>query len=190
MAINDILKKITDEGNKKAAFIKQVADDEIKGIKKEAQKKADARKNELEEKIRVQCDSVVAKSKTLAKMEANSAALKEKRELIDQAYSEVEKDLSSMESGEYVSLLASMMKSAAESIEKGSLVVPEGRKKETEEAISKSKADFHIKSETNDFKGGFIVTSGKVEVNLSFSYLVQKIARPSTELEVAKILFE
>ena len=42
MALTDIIKKIENEANKKATFIKQVADNEIKKIKKEAKVKADA----------------------------------------------------------------------------------------------------------------------------------------------------
>jgi len=59
-----------------------------------------------------------------------------------------------------------------------------------ENAIKTVDGDFEIQSESNEFKGGFIVISGKTEINLSFPYLIQRIIRPATELEVAKILFQ
>ncbi|MFC1733644.1 V-type ATP synthase subunit E [candidate division KSB1 bacterium] len=189
MALKDILKKIEDEANKKAAFIKQVADDEIKKVHEEAKVKAEERKKEIEVKIVTQSAAVMKKSKTLATMEGRSQALKEKRNLIDQAYVEVEKEMNSLDNHEYLKLITEMMKYVAKATPKGSLTVPSDRKKLTEEAIEKAKVDFHVKSETNEFQGGFIVASGKVEINLSFPYLIQKIVRPTTELDIAKILF-
>ena len=62
--------------------------------------------------------------------------------------------------------------------------------KETEDALSKANVDYHInKEEIHGFKSGFILISGNVELNMSFPYLIQKIIRPATELEVAQILF-
>ena len=139
--------------------------------------------------LETQSAAVVEKSKTLAKMEGRSISLKQKRELIDQTYEEVEKELNTLGSSEYLKLTAEMIKHAMKSVEKGSLIVPADRRQQTEEAIQQIGADYHVQSETNDFKGGFILTSGKVEINLSFPYLIQKIIRPATELEVAKILF-
>ncbi len=189
MALTDILKKIEKEANKKSAFMKQVANDEIKKIQKEAKEKAVVNKSKIEEKVETQCAAVIKKSKTLAVMEGRSVTLKQKREVIDQTYEEVEKDINTLGDDDYLKLMTEMIKHAMKSVENGHLTVPVARRKQTEEAIRKVGADYHIKSETNDFKGGFVLTSGKVEINLSFSYLVQRIVRPATELEVAKILF-
>jgi len=189
MALQDILKKIEDEAKKKASFIKQVSDDEIKKIREEAQAKADARRTEIEQKIETQSAAVIEKFKTLAAMESRSQALRQKREVIDQAYEDVEETLNTLSDDDYVILLSDMMKHASKTTEKGSLTIPADRRKLTEDAIQKAGVDFEIKSETRDFKGGFVLASGKVEINLSFPYLVQKIVRPGTELDVAKILF-
>ncbi|MBN2095846.1 V-type ATP synthase subunit E [Candidatus Peregrinibacteria bacterium] len=189
MALQDILKKIENEAKKKAVFIKQVADDEIKKIRGEAQAKADARRAEIEQKIEIQSAAVIEKSKILAMMEGRSQTLRQKREVIDQAYEEAETALNALSDHDYVALLGDMMKHVLKTAEKGSLIVPANRRKQTEDAIREAGADFEIKSETHDFKGGFVLMSGKVEINLSFSYLVQKIVRPATEVEIAKILF-
>lgn len=189
MSLNDILKKISDEAAKKAALIKQVSDDEITKVHEEAALAAEARKVEIEQKVIYQSASMIEKSKTLASMEGRSTTLREKRAIIDEAFSEVEKELNSLDSGDYTDLLVTMIKRVMQSVEKGSLIVPEVRRKETEVALEKANADFHIKSDTNDFKGGFILSSGKIEINLSFPYLIQKIVRPATELDVAKVLF-
>ncbi|MBU1683238.1 hypothetical protein KJ742_04800, partial [Patescibacteria group bacterium] len=79
MAISDIIKKITDEANKKAAFMKQIIDDEIKKVEKEAAKKAEERKKEIEESVAKMYQSIIEKAKILAKMESGSMLLKEKR---------------------------------------------------------------------------------------------------------------
>jgi len=189
MALKDILKKIEGEASKKAAFMKQMADDEIKKIQEEVRKKADERKTEIERKIEIQSASVIEKSKILAKMQGRSQTLKQKREVIDQTYAEVEKELDALSSHDYVKLITEMLKHVTKTTEKGNLTIPADRRKLTEEALEKAKADFHIKHETHDFKGGFILASGKIEINLSFPYLVQKIVRSATELDVSKILF-
>lgn len=189
MALTDILQKITEEANKKSAFMKQVASKEIKKIEEEAKANAEAKKREIEEKIELNSISIIKKSKTLAQMAGRSQTLKEKREVIDKAYAEVESELDSMEDSKYSELMAKMLKHVMKSAQKGSLIVPASRRKQMEDALDKTNADFQIESETNESKGGFIVVSGKVEINLSFPYLIQRIVRPATELEVAKILF-
>lgn len=189
MALQDIFHKISDEAKKKSSFMKQVTDDEIKKVEEEAAVKANVRKEEIEGKVKTQSVSIIEKSKTLAKMEGRSQTLRQKREVIDQTYEETEKELNALSAHDYVKLMADMLKEAKATAEKGSLTIPEGRDKEMKEAIEKAHSDFHIKSETTEFKGGFVITSGKIEINLSFPYLLQKIVRPSTELEVAKILF-
>ncbi|MCK5608917.1 V-type ATP synthase subunit E [Candidatus Pacearchaeota archaeon] len=189
MALSDILKKIEDEAAKKSAFMKQVADDEIKKIEDETNEKAEARKAEIEVKIETQSASVIEKSKTLASMEGRSQTLRQKREIIDQTYAEVEKELNGLSDHDYVSLVTTMFKHVAKTAEKGNLTVPADRRKLTEQALEKANVDFHIKEEAHDFKGGFVLTSGKLEINLSFPYLIQKIVRPKTELEVSKLLF-
>lgn len=189
MALSDIIQKIKDEANKKSAFMKQVADDEIKKINEEADKKADDKRKFVEGKAEDKCQSIVEKAKVLAKMESNSTLLREKREVIDAVYSDVEKELNNLGSSEYVKLLTGMIKGASKKMPKGSLIVPTDKKKQTEEAIEKANVEYHIKEETSDFKGGFIVLDSKAEVNLSFPYLINKTIRPATELEIAKILF-
>lgn len=189
MALNDILQKITEEADKKTAFMKQVASKEIKKIEEEAKAKAEAKKKEIEEKIEINSISIIKKSKTLAQMAGRSQTLKEKREVIDKAYEEVESELNSMEDSKYSELMSKMLRHVMKSAQKGTLIVPADRKKQMQDALSKANADFQIESDTDEFKGGFVVASGKVEINLSFPYLIQRVVRPATELEVAKILF-
>ena len=189
MALTDLIQKITDEANKKAAFMKQVADEEIKKIKDEAGKKAEICKSEIGKKAEKKSISVMEKAKTLASMEARSQMLKDKREVIDLSFSNVQKKLEKMNSPEYIELVVKMLQALSKDSSKGSLVIPSSRKKETEDAIKKANVDFKVTDSTNDITGGFILTSGKVEYNFTFSYLIEKIIRPATELEVAQILF-
>ncbi|MBN2087075.1 V-type ATP synthase subunit E [Candidatus Peregrinibacteria bacterium] len=190
MALSHILQKITDETNKKIAFMKQVTEDEIRKIGEETQRKADEKRKDISAISQKKCLSVVEKAKVLAKMENSSNLLKEKREVLDSVYSEVQKELDAIQGKEYIDLLVDMLKSVSEKASKGNLIIPDGRKKETEEALSKSGVDYHIKEESRDFKSGFIVFDSKSEINFSFSYLLNKVIRPSTELTVAKTLFE
>ena len=189
MAINDILNKIKDEANKKAAFEKQMINDEIKKIKAEAEKNAKAKMHEVENKAEDKCKSVMEQAKILANMESRSELLKEKRMVISESYKAAIDELNALEGKAYTDLVISMFKSVAKSMPEGDLIVPASRKNETESAMRSAGVDYKISKETNDFKGGFIVRSNKVEVNLSFPYLMNNIVRPHTELEVAEVLF-
>jgi vacuolar-type H+-ATPase subunit E/Vma4 len=189
MAINDILNKIKDEANKKAAFEKQVTNDEIKKIKAEAEDNAKAKMHEIDNKVKDKCVSMAEQAKILANMESRSVLLKEKRMVISEAYKASLDELNALDDKAYTDLLISMFKSASKSMPEGELVVPANKKHQTESAMRNAGANFEIAKETNDFKGGFIVRSKKVEINLSFPYLMSNIVRPHTELEVAEILF-
>ena len=189
MALSDIIQKIIDEANKKSAFMKQVANDEIQKIQQEAQEKAEIRKREIADSAEIKCQSVLDKAKVLAKMENDSLLLKEKRDVIDSVYAAAKKELVGMSSADYSKLLVSMLKHASSSMPKGNLIVASGQKKQIEEAVSKASADYHVKEESSSFDGGFIVYDSKTEINFSFEYLIDKVLRPSTELEVVNILF-
>lgn len=189
MAINDILNKIKDEANKKAAFEKQVADDEIKKIKAEAEDKAKERMAEINKMAEEKCVSVMEQAKILAKMESKSETLKQKRIVISEAYKAAIDELDSLDNNAYTDLIGSMFKSIKKSMPEGELIIPASKKHQTESAMHKAGVKYKIAEETNDFKGGFIAKNKAIEINLSFPYLLLNVIRPHTELEVAEILF-
>ena len=189
MAINDILNKIKDEANKKAAFAKQITNDEIKKIKAEAEKGAKAKMYEIDNKVKNKCASMAEQAKVLANMESRSVLLKEKRVVISESYKAAIDELNALDDKVYTDLLTSMFKSASQSMPEGELVIPASKKHQTESAMRNAGVHYEIAKETNDFKGGFVVKSKKVEINLSFPYLMSNIVRPHTEIEVADILF-
>ncbi|MBN2306996.1 V-type ATP synthase subunit E [Candidatus Peregrinibacteria bacterium] len=190
MALSDILQKINDEAGKKAAFMKQVADDEIAKIKAEAKVKAEEKKREIAEKVQAKSESVREKAAVLAKMEGRNKLLAEKRQVIDDVYTEAGKTLSGLKGSELSRLLVSMLKSASQFMPKGHLTVATGHRKDLEEAIKKAGVDYSVKNESSDIDGGFVVSDGKQEINLSFNYLIKSQIRPNTELFIAKILFD
>jgi len=189
MALSDLIEKIVSEANKKAAFMKQVSDGEVKKILEEANKKAELQKEAIDKKADEKSSSVLGKAKILASMESRSELLKGKREIIDSAYTNVLKGLREMDSSKYTELIAKMLKTLSGNTSSGSLLIPVSRKKETEQAIKDAKVSFEIKDSTDDFAGGFILFNDDVEFNFSFSYLINKIIRPTTELDVAQVLF-
>jgi len=190
MALSDILQKINDEAGKKAAFMKQVADDEIAKLKEEAMSKAEDKRKEVAVKGDERCESVKEKAQVLAKMEGRNKLLSEKRAVIDEVYQEASKELSSLKGGDLSKVLVSMIKKASKAMPKGHVTVATGHKHELEEAISKAGVEYSVRDESSDIDGGFVVSDGKQEINLSFNYLLKSQLRPKTELDVAKILFD
>ena len=190
MALSDILQKINDEAGKKAAFMKQVADDEISKIKEEAVSKAEKKKKAVAEKGDEKSRSVREKAQILAKMEGRNKLLSEKRQVIDEVYTEAEKELVHLKGADLSKILVSMLKAVSKPMANGKLTVATGHKQELQEAIEKAKVDYSVSDESSDIDGGFIVSDGKQEINLSFNYLLKSQVRPNTELDIAKILFE
>ena len=190
MALSDILQKINDEAGKKAAFMKQVADDEIAKIKEEALVRAEEKRKAVAEKADEKSRSVHEKAQILAKMEGRNKLLSEKRQVIDEVYEEAGKELTHLKGGELSKVFVSMLKAASKAMPKGHVTVAAGHKKEVEEAIRKAGAHYSVHDESSDIHGGFIVSDGKQEINLSFDYLLKSQIRPKTELDVAKILFD
>lgn len=189
MAINDILNKIKDEANKKAAFEKQVIDNEIKKIKAEAEDKAKERMAEIDQTAKEKMISIMEQAKILAKMESRSETLRHKRVVISEAYKSAIDELNALDDKAYTDLLTSMFKSVLKSMPEGELTIPANKKHQTQSAMKNAGVKYEIDKETNDFKGGFIVKNKKIEINLSFSYLMNNVIRPHSELEVAEILF-
>ena len=189
MAINDILNKIRAEANQKAGFEQQVVNDEIKKIKVEAEEKAKERKKEIEIKAKNKIVSIMKQAKIMANMESRSVLLKEKRVVISDAYKVAIDELNALDDKTYIDLLTAMFKSVKASMPKGELVVSASKKHQTQLAMRNAGAHYEIAKETNDFKGGFIIKSNKIEINLSFSYLMNNVVRSHTEIETAQILF-
>ena len=189
MALDDILQKISDEADKKTAFMKQVADDEIKKIEAESQVRAEKRRSEIKQMAEEKYQSILEKANILAKMEGQSAFLVEKRKMIADVYQALQASLAQLDGVAYAELLVRMLKSAALQLPEGKMTVPCGRKEEMEKAIKKAGVFYAIAHESPDIKDGFILNDHRVEMNMTFIYLIDKIVRPHTELEVAKILF-
>lgn len=190
MALSDILQKINDEAGKKAAFMKQVADDEIAKIKEEAAVKAEEKRKAVIEKADEKTRSVLEKAEVLAKMEGRNKLLSEKRQVIDEVYAETGKELSHLSGAELSKILVSMLKKASKMMPKGHLTVAAGQKTEVEGAVSKAGVNYTVRDESSDVDGGFVVSDGKQEINLSFNYLLKNQIRPKTELDIAKTLFD
>jgi len=189
MALDDILQKISNEANKKAAFMKQIADDEIKKIEDEANEKATDKKKEIDELAEEKAKSIIQKAEVLAKMESRSALLTEKRAVVDDVFSSLLDDLTKLSDSEYTDLVSNMLRSASKELSQGQLIIPKGKRPQTEAAIKQSGVSYEISEECSCINSGFIISDEKAELNMSFDYLINRIVRPQTELEVAKTLF-
>ncbi len=190
MALSDILQKIKDEAGKKAAFMKQVADDEIAKIKMEAGERAELKRAEIVAMAKEKAENLQGKAELLAKMEARNLLLTEKRQIIEDVYAQSVKELEGFSGHDLEKLMVSMFKAASKSMPKANVIVSAGHKRQAEEAIEKAKVDYHVKDESSKLDGGMVLVDGKQEMNLSFNYVLNQIVRPKTELDIAKILFE
>lgn len=159
-----------------------------------AQAEAEARK--LLERGRQDAEQRKERLDSVDQLECRKALLAAKQELLDEAFDKALQKLQSLPQDKYVSLLADLaVKASTTGREKlifsqadrarvGKDVVLAANKK-----LSKKNAMLTLAEETRPIQGGFILSSGDMEVNCTFASLV-RLQRSELAGSVAKILFD
>lgn len=187
MALKDILDQIKEETQKKLDEINEEFDKKMQDINEEFERKMAKARAKTDEQVEVNSKKIMNKMTTVAKMEAKNKLLKEKRELIDEIFGEALEKLS--ESKNYKSLIKELLKRSAIKGDDVKLIPAKGKEKETSEALSESGLSYKLADKSANIKSGFILKSGKIEINNSFDSILNKQLRDELELDIAKILF-
>jgi len=187
MALTDILEEIKKETEEKMKTLEKEYADKIKGIdEKFAAKSKDAEK-EMDEQVAGNSKKILNKMTTHAKMEAKNKLLKEKRELMDDIFTEALKQLA--HSDKYKDMLVSLLKHSGLKGEGITVCPAKGKEDETKAAITAAGKDYKLCDKSLDIKGGFVLRSAKIEIDNSFESILYKQLKDDLELEVAQTLF-
>ena len=132
----------------------------------------------------------LSRLENLSQMESRKVLLAAKQGEIDRVYGKALEKLCSMPQDKYVEVLAGLMEKTGFS--EGEIAFAAKDTEVGRKAILKTNNDlgtsFTASGTPADIKGGFILTSGKTEVNCAFETLV-RLSRAQTAAAVAGMLF-
>lgn len=186
-----ILQSIREESSERIRQINADADKYYDEMMEEAQKKAGDIRSSAEHRVQLQSEKLVKAHKSRAELERRNSLLKTRRDEIKKALEASRQYMLGLDDKQYFELVIKL----AEKLSGKSGTVffnsrdlkrlPAGMK----EKLSKSGLDADISSAADDsIDGGFILKSGDIEENMSFSSL---IAEKKEQLEdmISKELF-
>ncbi|MBT4594510.1 hypothetical protein HOD08_01370 [bacterium] len=187
MALKDILDQIKKTAEAEIAKLDKERDASIARITADYEAKRKTRKIEMDSKIENNCVKVKDRAKIFAKMETRNLMLRKKREILEKVYQETLESIVSSDS--YINVVSALLKKAAGEFNEGTIIPAKGKESETKKALDASGAPFNLSQKTAPIRGGFILTSGKVEVDFSVESVLQKELWGELEMQLNQLLF-
>ena len=195
MAISDILKQIESDAKARGDALLANAGAEADSIREKTAGQAEELRAQDTRKAHERADEHAARIETLAGLELRKDALRQKKDLIDDAFAMAENKIASLPPDEYRAFLKPIILGAVESANE-ELIPPAGRRQDFTPEFIRSLNDeiaptgraINLSAESGDFTGGFILRDGKKETNLTLKSLMT-FGRDRLEPQVAKILF-
>jgi V/A-type H+-transporting ATPase subunit E len=195
MAIDDIIRQIEEDAKAEADSLLSNAKAEADAIREKSKRQAEKLRAEETQKAEEKAKEHGRRIETLAGLELRKEILKEKKNLIEDAFAKAEAKIAGLSPDEHRAFLEPIILKAVESGNEEVVTSAQHRDAFTPEFIQDLKTKFGSKNgglrlseESGDFSGGFVLREGKKEINLTLTSLVTSI-RDSLEPEVAKILF-
>lgn len=194
--MDKITARIIADAEREIAEIQRENDEKIEALTAEAQSAAEQESLELLTRGRRAAEERRERLSSSAAVECHKLELAAKQELLEEAFATAVEQLCSLPRGEYLALIASLAAEAAEGGEQMILSPRDAEQYGTEVILMANTAlraagkrgELTLSAETRPIPGGFILSSGDVELNCAFDTLV-RLRREKLEKEVAKILF-
>ncbi|MFP4460359.1 MAG: V-type ATP synthase subunit E [Candidatus Zixiibacteriota bacterium] len=190
MALDDIIKKIQEDADKKVKSLQ----DEYENEKQERlaefndykEKFLEKTKKDAEEKAQLHRERLISR----AQADANLELLKKKQELLSRVYKDAREKISKMDDQKKISLFADILEDIG--IQKGTIIVPEGSTLDSDafmKAISNKfdKANFERKT-TDEFDMGFVLKTGKIRYDNTLDSLMAQ-SKEILQDRLVEILF-
>ncbi len=195
MAIEDILRQIENDARAQGDALLSNAGAEAGSIHEKAVRQAEELRAEETLKAQERAEEHAARIETLAGLELRKDVLRQKKDIIDDAFARAEKEIASLPPDEYRAFLKPIILDAVESGNE-ELIPPAGRREDftpefirsLNEEITPSGGALKLSEDSGNFSGGFILREGKKEMNLTLKSLITS-GRDRLEPQVAKILF-
>lgn len=196
MALEDILKRIREDGCKEAGRIREEAEEEAKRILEETKKESGSVKEKILHDAQTSIRDEKRRILTMANLEARKKVLGKKQDLIEQTFRKALNYLGHLSDEEYRKAVKKLLLRTVESGEEEVIISP-GEKRLTPALLNEVNGELSSKgkqgrlklsSGRREFQGGFVLKAGRKEVNNTFAALFKE-RREELEAEVAEILF-
>lgn len=194
--MDKITARIIADAEREIAEIQRENDEKIEALTAEAQSAAEQESLELLTRGRRAAEERRERLSSSAAVECHKLELAAKQELLEETFAAAVEQLCSLPRGKYLALIASLAAEAAEGGEQ-MILSPRDAEQYGTEVIAMAntalraagkRGELTLSAETRPIPGGFILSSGDVELNCAFDTLV-RLRREKLEKEVAKILF-
>lgn len=194
MALENILKRISEDAKKEAKAIKYEANKKAVSIRNQARQEAKAKENEILTKGKAQAAEEERRTLAMARLRSRNTLLEEKQKAVDAAFDNALERLVSLSKKEYRDLMKKLLISAVQTGDEKVIVNSSGVSMippvidEVNSILAKDekKGELTIAKEQREIRGGFILRAGNIEINNSFEALVASM-RKELEPEVLKI---
>jgi V/A-type H+-transporting ATPase subunit E len=195
MAIDDIIKQIEEDGRAEADSLLSNAKAEAEAVLEKGKRQAEKLRAEETEKAKENAREHGRRIETLAGLDLRKKILKEKKSLIEDAFSKAEEKIAGLSPDKYRAFLKPIILSAVESGNEEIVVSARHRDaftpgfiQDLNSELASKNGSLKLSEEGGDFSGGFVLREGKKETNLTLTSLIIS-KRDQLESEVAKILF-
>ncbi len=186
-----ISKKILDDAQKERDEIIKSTEQEVTQIKKQTSEELNKLEKETEEFVKEALLRERRRLVGMVKLSTRNELLQAKREIMDRIFNEALDTLVSKERGEYLDRIKNLLKETG--VKDGEIVLGKEESKIDQKFIEDMNkelgANFSVSDEKAQIKGGFILRRGRIEIDSSFSAILQS-KRERIELELAKLLFQ
>lgn len=187
MSLHDILEQIKKQADHEIAILDEACEQAVAAIEKEYEKKREAGGLEMEEKVKDNAAKIKERTEAFARIETRNHLLAAKRKILEEIF---EKSLNELvESPDYESIVAALLKQAAHSFEIGTIIPAKGKEEATKNALQKSGGPFKMSEQSAPIRGGFLLESGNIEGNFSFESILKKELWEELEVKLNQLLF-
>ncbi len=187
MALSDILEKIKKEAEAKVTKLEQEYKAKIEQLEKENKEKQKDIDEEMHKKVEENNKKIIAKAENLAEIERKNELLHAKREIIEEALESAIEELSKLDN--YEEVITDMLKKADLKGDNTVVVPAKGKEEATKAAIQNSGKSYFLSEKNSNMTGGFILKTDTIEIDNSFSTIVNEQLREDLEIKLHKLLF-
>lgn len=188
-----IRESILAEARTQAEAIIKEAEDKVKEMESQAEKRAEELTKNRLERAEVEAQEAQKRMLSMAELELKKQSLEAKQSIIDQAFDKALVKLNNLPEEKYAAMIVTALGSVGIKGGEELIVPPQDREKFQKGLLKKinDKLGFELKLSDEDrgIQGGFIVKVDGVEINNSFETLL-RMEREKVESEIADILFQ
>jgi V/A-type H+-transporting ATPase subunit E len=191
MSLADIKNKIQADANAEAEQIIENAKAQADEINKETDSRIQEIKDFYKERFNKEKPEILNRREIVAKLDVEKIELGVKQSLIQNAFDEALKSLTSLSKDKYLGFVEALLDQAVETGQE-EILLGESEKKITKEWINtyndKKGKKLVLSKDKLPISGGFVLRNGNISTNCSFEMLLNWI-REDLEADVVKRLF-